>query len=107
MMYKIGVYLPESHLETVKTAMFENGAGRYDKYGRCSWQVLGTGQFKPAANASPHIGTPGSLETTAEYRLEMICEESCIREVLEAMLSAHPYEVPAYDVIEIKTYKDF
>ena len=31
-MYKLGFYVPESHLEPVKTALFEAGAGRTDGY---------------------------------------------------------------------------
>ena len=106
-MYRIGVYVPKSHLEPVKEAMFANGAGRYGKYDRCSWQVLGSGQFRPSAEANPYAGTPGKLEIISEYRVEMICHEKAIERVIEAMLAAHPYEEPAYDIVEIKTYKDF
>jgi hypothetical protein len=106
-MHKIGVYVPESHLEIVKNAMFAAGAGRYEQYDSCCWQVEGTGQFRPAETANPYTGTPGNLETTGEYRLEMVCEDAFVRKAIEALLSAHPYEVPAYDIVEIKTYKDF
>ena len=103
-MYKIGVYVPESHLETVKEAMFAKGGGRYSKYDRCSWQVAGTGQFRPSVDADPFVGTPGELEKILEYRVEMICEDEAVREVIEVMLAAHPYEEPAYDIVKIKTY---
>ena len=106
-MYRIGVYVPESHLEIVKEAMFAKGGGKYEKYDRCSWQVLGTGQFKPLENANPHVGTPGELETILEYRLEMTCADNLVGPVIQAMLAAHPYEEPAYDAVEIKTFKDF
>ena len=106
-MYRIGVYVPESHLESVKEAMFARGAGKYGKYDRCSWQVLGTGQFRPLEESRPYAGKPGALETTPEYRVEMVCDDSVAGRVIEAMLSAHPYEEPAYDIIEIKTQKDF
>ncbi|MBN1686076.1 MAG: NGG1p interacting factor NIF3 [Spirochaetales bacterium] len=105
-MYKIGVYVPESHLEPVKEAMFANGAGKYGKYDRCSWQVIGTGQFRPSAGARPYVGTPGELEIVREYRIEMVCEKAVIARVIEAMLAAHPYEEPAYDIVDIKMYKD-
>ena len=106
-MYKIGVYVPESHLEMVKEAMFAKGGGRYSKYDRCSWQVAGTGQFRPSIDAGPFVGKLGELEKIIEFRLEMICEDVAVRGVIEAMLSAHPYEEPAYDIVIIKTYKDF
>ena len=106
-MYRIGVYVPETHLDRVKEAMFSVGAGKYGKYDRCSWQVLGTGQFRPAADALPYAGTPGELEIIPEYRLEMICDDAFVARAVEAMLAAHPYEEPAYDIVETKTYKDF
>ncbi len=107
MMYRIGVYVPESHLESVKDAMFAKGGGKYRKYDRCSWQAPGTGQFRPLKDANPYRGTPGKLEKLLEFRVEMVCEGKAVREVIEAMLAAHPYEEPAYDIVEIKAYKDF
>jgi hypothetical protein len=105
-MYKIGVYVSESHLERVKEAMFAKGGGRYGTYDRCSWQVAGTGQFRPSMDADPFIGTPGELEKIIEFRVEMVCEDAVVKEVIEGMLATHPYEEPAYDIVKIKTYKD-
>jgi hypothetical protein len=107
MMYRIGVYVPESYLERVKEAMFSSGGGRYKNYDRCSWQTAGTGQFRPLSGAEPHTGKPGKLEKLTEFRVEMVCDDTAVKEVIDAMLTAHPYEEPAYDVIEIKTIRDF
>ncbi len=106
-MYKIGFYVPKSHVDTVKTAMFEQGGGTYGDYDMCSWQVLGEGQFRPFHEALPYQGAAYELERIAEYRVEMICHEQHILPVIRALRSAHPYEEPAYDVIEIKTIEDF
>ena len=46
-MLKLIYYVPESHLESTKLAIFEAGAGGIGNYEHCGWQVLGTGQFKP------------------------------------------------------------
>ena len=107
MIYRIGVYVPKSHLETVKEAMFSKGAGRYSNYDRCSWETEGTGQFRPIKDADPYTGSRGKLEKLTEYRVEMICEGGVIREVVAGMIDAHPYEEPAYDIVEIKTIRDF
>jgi len=61
-MYRIGVHVPTSHFEPVKEAMFASSAGRYGKYDRCSWQVLGSGQCRPSAEANPYAGTPGRVD---------------------------------------------
>lgn len=100
-MVKITVYIPAEVLEPVKTAMFDAGAGRLGNYEHCSWQVLGEGQFRPLPGSSPYVGQEGDVETAAEYRVEMVCEESKAKAVIAAMKQAHPYEVPAYDVLSI------
>ena len=38
-MYKIEFYVPESHLEAVKRAMFGAGAGKIGNYDSCCWQI--------------------------------------------------------------------
>lgn len=95
-MFQLFVYVPESHLETVKSAMFAAGAGRTPRYEQCSWQVLGQGQFLPLEKSKPHIGQANKLSHVPEYRLEMICGEVELPEIISAMKLAHPYEEPAY-----------
>lgn len=99
-MYHLVVYIPPSHCEAVKQAMFDAGAGRYEGYDQCSWQVSGTGQFRPLSGSQPFIGNQNQLETVEEYRVEMICEKPFIKPVIQAMLAAHPYEQPAYIILE-------
>lgn len=100
-MLKIGFYVPCSHLEQVKAAMFAAGAGRIGNYEQCCWQCLGEGQFKPQAGSSPYIGKIDDLEKVDEYRVEMVCEDSLAGDVVASMKQAHPYEEPAYDVIAL------
>ena len=102
-MYKIGCYVPEAQLEAVKQAMFAAGAGRIGDYDSCCWQVLGQGQFRPLAGANPHIGERGALETLPEYRVEMVCAGEAVRAAVDAMIAAHPYEEPAWDLVELVT----
>ena len=97
-MYKISVFIPENHLDDVKAAMFDAGAGRIGDYDRCCWQCLGTGQFRPLEAANPYIGTAGEVESVQEYKVEMVCADERITAAIAAMKRAHPYEEPAYDV---------
>ena len=101
-MYKLSVFIPSSHLDAVKTALFEAGAGRIGDYDCCAWQCLGTGQFRPLDNAQPFIGQQGEIETVDEYKVEMVCEDHLIKETIAAMKKAHPYEEPAYDVWKLE-----
>lgn len=106
-MYKLVFFVPESHKETVKQAVFAHGAGRYEGYDCCSWETLGSGQFKPLSGSQPFIGEQGVIETVVEYRVEMICADANIKPVLQALIESHPYETPAYEVWSIKTLDDF
>ena len=52
-MYKLVFFVPESHLDVVKEAVFATGAGRMGHYSHCCWQILGEGQFMPMPGAHP------------------------------------------------------
>lgn len=97
-MYKLVFFVPESHLDQVKAAVFATGAGRLGNYDQCCWQVLGQGQFRPLAGANPYVGQRGQLETVPEYRVEMICLDELVGDAVAALRAAHPYEEPAFDV---------
>ena len=102
-MYKLCFYVPESHLEAVKHAVFTAGAGRIGDYDSCCWQVAGNGQFRPLEGSQPYLGQQGSVEQVPEYRVEMVCDSKHIKAVVAALLDAHPYEEPAWDVIALVT----
>lgn len=106
-MLKLNFYVPESHLEIVKNALFAKGAGRYEAYDQCCWQVLGKGQFRPLDGSQPFLGQTGQLETVDEYKVEMVCDEALIKVILQTLVEIHPYEEPAYEVYPILTYADF
>lgn len=106
-MYSLIFYVPETHLESVKMALFEKGAGRYEKYDCCAWQVKGEGQYRPLSGSKPFQGQEGKAEKAEEYKVEMICKDSDIQNVLEELIKVHPYEEPAYIVTEIKTIENF
>lgn len=107
-MYKLVFFVPESHLELVKTAVFSAGAGRIGNYDQCCWQVPGVGHFRPLANANPYIGSVGKLEVLHEYRVEMVCADEFIQDAVAALRVAHPYEEPAFDVFyltDVETHR--
>lgn len=100
-MYKLSFFVPESHLELVKLALFNKGAGRIGDYDCCCWQVLGEGQFRPLKGSLPYIGQQGQLEKVAEYKVEMVCEDQLVKQVVLALLDAHPYQQPAYELYKL------
>ena len=93
---RIDVYVPETHAEAVKQAMFEAGAGRIGNYDCCCFQTVGRGQFRPLDGSSPYLGSAGQVEHVTEWKLEMIFPEEKLGEVIAALRRAHPYETPAF-----------
>ena len=107
LIYKICFFVPESHLEVVKQALFNSGAGKLGNYSCCCWQILGEGQFKPFGNSDPFIGTTNNLSKVKEYRVEILCSTNNLDNSIQALIDAHPYEVPAFEVLEVKVPEMF
>ena len=103
-MLLLQVYVPESHLDSVKAALFAAGAGKIGNYDSCSWQTKGTGQFRPLAGSTPYIGVQGQVESVEEWKIEMVCENYRITSIVHALKASHPYETPAYQVLETLLY---
>lgn len=94
--FRLDVYVPDSHVEAVKTAIFEAGAGSFGNYDSCCWQTEGTGQFRPLEGAHPFRGEPGRVEHAKEWKLEFVVEEAVLGAVLDALKESHPYETPSF-----------
>ncbi|QUM80974.1 NGG1p interacting factor NIF3 [Moritella sp. 5] len=105
-MFVIIFYVPPENVEDVKQALFKAGAGTIGDYARCAWQCLGTGQFKPLFGSQPHIGTLNEIEFVDEFRVEMVCSTSNVRAAINALISAHPYEEPAYHILQTLNVND-
>lgn len=100
-MYKLCYFVPESHLEETKQALFKAGAGRIGEYDSCAWQCAGQGQFRPLEGSNPFLGEKGEIEHVNEYKVELVCEDRLIISAVNALKQAHPYEEPAYEVYQL------
>ena len=96
-LYKIEYYVPETHLEITKKALFDAGAGHIGSYDCCCWETFGTGQFRPLAGSNPYLGKTDLTEEVKEYKVELICSKKFLTASINAMKQAHPYETPAYN----------
>ncbi len=99
-MFKIVVFIPVESKEEVKRAMFVAGAGVQGAYENCSFETIGVGQFLPRQGAKPAVGEVDKLEYVQEARVEMLCHPDNLKRVIRALCEAHPYEEPAYDIIQ-------
>lgn len=96
--YKLVVFVPTEDLAAVQLAMFNAGAGNIGEYSECSFRVQGIGTFLGSENSHPTIGQAGQREDAPEWRLEVMMPAAKVQAVVAAMVQAHSYEEPAYDL---------
>ncbi|MFD2598338.1 Nif3-like dinuclear metal center hexameric protein [Sphingobacterium corticis] len=99
---KLAVFVPRTHVEEVRQAIFDAGAGHVGEYDECSYNTAGYGTFRPLENANPTIGEVGAQERVEETKIEVVYPAYRERQILVAMFSAHPYEEVAYDIIALE-----
>lgn len=98
---KLTVFVPASHVEQVRRALDDAGAGAIGNYSGCTFRARGTGTFRCGTGTTPFQGKPGSFEEADEFRLETVFSEELRERVVSAMFKAHPYEEVAYDLYPI------
>lgn len=98
---KVVTFVPESSAEPVVDALSAAGAGQVGEYARCAFTTTGVSTFEPSLRAHPTVGEPGGRHTGTEARVEMVLPRAARERVLAALRAVHPYEEPAYDVLEL------
>ncbi|MFD0048319.1 Nif3-like dinuclear metal center hexameric protein [Actinomycetes bacterium NPDC127524] len=99
---KLVVYAPKDAESDLRSVLAQAGAGAIGDYSECSFTGEGVGRFLPGSGTKPAIGQQGVLESVHEVRIETIFPEDLEKRVLSAMLKAHPYEEPAYDIYALE-----
>lgn len=100
---KVVTFVPAAAVEAVAEAMAAAGGGRIGNYEACSFRVSGEGTFRAGAGAEPVTGGAGRFNTEPEVRVEMPVPRSRRDAVIAALVSAHPYEEPAFDVYPVES----
>lgn len=99
---KLVVFVPTIAVEAVRNAMLNAGAGKIGNYDMCSYNMNGYGTFRACEGANPYCGEIGEVHKEEETRVEVILPNYNKDKVIGAMLKAHPYEEPAYDIIKLE-----
>jgi dinuclear metal center YbgI/SA1388 family protein len=95
---KLVTYVPTSHVDQVRNALFHAGAGNIGNYSECSFNAEGSGTFKGNEDSDPYVGEPGVRHTEQEMRIETVYPSNLESKILMALMLAHPYEEVAYDL---------
>ena len=99
---KLYTFVPEVNADTVRQAIFDAGGGHIGNYKECSFNAEGFGTFRAGANADPYVGKPGELHKENEIKVEIIFPAWLESKIIRGLLSAHPYEEVAYDIIKLE-----
>ena len=98
-LYKLEIFVPESHFEAVRRALWEQDAGHIGNYDRClSWSRVNS-CWRPLEGTAPYDGVPGELSQATELKIEVCCKGSRLADTLAAVKKAHPYEEPVIYVL--------
>jgi len=99
---KLVTFVPKNHIEKVRTAIFEAGAGCIGNYNSVSYNIDGTGTFRGNESSTPFVGKKGELHFENEIRFETIFPSHFQSQVIDSLLHAHPYEEVAYDIYPLE-----
>lgn len=94
---KLVVFVPVDHIEQVQSALFPY-SDSIGNYRDCSFATAGEGTFTPLDGAKPFIGVVGKAQRVPEQRLELLLDRYNLPKAIKALLAAHPYQEPAFDV---------
>jgi len=98
---KLATFVPTDYADKVREALFEAGAGQIGNYDSCSYKGKGEGTFRAGQGSNPFIGEKGQLHVEQEVRLETILPKHLQKNVIKALIKAHPYEEVAYDLFPL------
>ncbi|WP_224483563.1 Nif3-like dinuclear metal center hexameric protein [Robertkochia aurantiaca] len=95
---KLQTYVPDDHAESLRTALFEAGAGNIGNYDHCSFNLQGTGTFRGGEGSDPVVGKKGELHFEKETQLNITYPKHAEGRILKALKETHPYEEVAYEI---------
>jgi dinuclear metal center YbgI/SA1388 family protein len=99
---KLVTFVPPAQLDQVRDALFVAGAGNIGNYDRCSYNIEGSGTFRGNDESNPFAGNKGVFHTEKEIRIETIFPSWLEKKIINALLTAHPYEEVAYDIYNLE-----
>jgi dinuclear metal center YbgI/SA1388 family protein len=101
---KLVTFIPEEHIEKVRKAVFNAGAGHIGNYDCCGYNSEGFGSFRGNEKTNPFVGEKGKIHYEKEIRFETIFPTFLQGKIIQALLNSHPYEEVAYDIYPLENH---
>jgi dinuclear metal center YbgI/SA1388 family protein len=102
MLRRLITFAPVDKAEKVRQAVFDAGAGHIGKYDECSFNSIGTGTFRAGEGTDPYVGKVGERHEEKETKIEIVYPFYLEEQVVNALVTNHPYEEVAYDIFTME-----
>ncbi len=99
--FKLEIFIPETHLSALQTALQTVDAGHIGNYDCCLSYSPVTGTWRPLAGAHPYSGRQDEISVEPELKVEVTVKAPRLAETLTAVRAVHPYEEPVINVIPL------
>ena len=98
-LYKLEIFIPETHLRPLQKALQEADAGHIGNYDSCLSYSRVTGTWRPLEGTHPYIGSEGEISEEPEIKVEVTILPENLENTVRAVMEVHPYEEPVINVI--------
>ncbi|MDN5358054.1 MAG: hypothetical protein AB7D42_04090 [Candidatus Methanomethylophilaceae archaeon] len=105
--FKIAVNIPEEFVKDLTEKVNFSMTQIYPGYDMVFSLTKVTGMWRPLQGSDPYKGEAGTLTTANEIRVDFAVREDDLKSAIESIISVHPYEEPAIDVIPMYAWKSF
>ena len=102
---KIQTYCPKDAANNVRLAIGKAGGGAIGNYTYCAFLTNGHGYFLPMKGSNPSISKKSKIEKVEEVKIEFMCGQSKVKDVIAAIKKAHPYEEVPIDIFQLLDFK--
>src|SRR6056297_537469 len=99
--FKVQVFVPESHKDTIIDKIAEVGGGWIGNYSECTFSSSGTGTFKPHEGTNPYIGKHNEREYANEVKIETVISKEELDRLITEVEKTHPYEEVAMEAFPL------
>jgi hypothetical protein len=98
---KLEIFIPETHVDALRKAIAEAGAGVIGNYDHCCSIMPVKGYWRPLDGANPYDGAVGEISEGHECKVEVNCPKTILPAVIKGIRSVHPYEEPLINIIPL------
>lgn len=105
-LYKLEIFIPESHFRILQEALQKVDAGHIGNYDSCLSYSKVTGTWRPLDGTHPYIGAEGEISEEPEFKVEVTVKADRLKETVRKIREVHPYEEPVINIIPIMSAAD-